>query len=162
MKARALFLDRDGVVNREINYLHQIKDFSFIDGIFELCHSYQQKGYKLFIITNQAGIARGFYSEKDYWNLTDWMVQEFLKKDIIISKVYYCPHHPKISGECFCRKPNPGLILEAKKEFDLDLANSVLIGDKISDIEAGKNAGIGLNILISPNKIPGELYKITR
>lgn len=154
MKSKALFLDRDGVINKEINYLHRIEDFIFNKGIFELCHSFEQKGYKIFIITNQAGIARKFYSEDDYWILTKWMVAEFLKKDIQITKVYHCPHHPEITGDCSCRKPNPLLIKLAESEFNLDLSGSILIGDKLSDVEAGKNAGIGLNILIQQNNIP--------
>jgi len=159
MKSKALFLDRDGVINMEINYLYRIEDFIFINGIFELCEKYHQNGYKIFVITNQAGIAKGFYDENDFYTLTNWMINKFSSKGITISKVYYCPHHPEISGSCTCRKPNPGMIKQAEKEFDLDIENSILIGDKISDIEAGKNAGIGLNILIAPNRIPYELYK---
>lgn len=162
MKSKALFLDRDGVINNEINYLYRIEDFIFIDGIFKLCQNYQKNGYKIFIITNQAGISRGLYNEDDYRKLTVWMINEFSKRGITIKKVYHCPHHPNISGECICRKPNPGMIKQAEMEFNLDLANSILIGDKLSDIEAGKNAGIGLNILITPNKIPVELLSPIR
>lgn len=158
MKSRALFLDRDGVINKEINYLYRIEDFIFIDGVFELCKKYQNINYKLFVITNQAGIARGFYSEVDYKKLTNWMINEFLKKGINLTEVYHCPHHPEITGECSCRKPNPGMIKQAEHEYNLDLSGSILIGDKMSDIEAGKNAGIGLNILITQNNIPAELF----
>jgi D-glycero-D-manno-heptose 1,7-bisphosphate phosphatase len=157
MKSRAIFLDRDGVINKEINYLYRIEDFIFIDGVFELCKKYQNADYKLFVITNQAGIARGFYSEDDYNKLTNWMLDEFLKKGITLTEVYHCPHHPKITGECTCRKPYPGMIKQAEYEYNLDLSGSILIGDKMSDIEAGKNAGVGLNILITPNNIPAEL-----
>lgn len=153
MKSKALFLDRDGVVNKEINYLYRIEDCVFIKGIFELCQYFQQKGYKIFIITNQAGIARGYYTEQDYNIFTDWMIQEFSKKGIVITKVYHCPHHPSITGECLCRKPNPMMIKLAEKEYNIDLQNSILIGDKISDIEAGKNAEIGLNILVKTNSL---------
>jgi len=149
MMKRALFLDRDGVINKEKNYLYKIEDFEFIDGVFETCKYFQDKGYLIIIITNQAGIARGKYSEEDFTKLTDWMLREFKKKNLVISKVYYCPHHPEFSGECNCRKPKPGMILEAQQEFNIDLNKSILVGDKNSDIEAGINAGIGKNYLIS-------------
>lgn len=139
---RALFLDRDGVINEEINYLSKVEDFVFIDGIFELCKKYQDKGYLIFVVTNQSGIARGFYNENDFSLLTSWMLKEFLYQGITINKVYFCPHHPEISGECSCRKPKAGMILEAKKEFDIDLENSILVGDKERDIEAALTSGI--------------------
>lgn len=155
--SKALFLDRDGVINKEINYLFKIEDFIFNRGIFKLCKEYQKKGYKLIVITNQAGIARGYYSEKDFNNLTNWMIDEFSKRKITIDKVYHCPHHPNFTGLCSCRKPEIGLIKKAQVEFNLNLSKSILIGDKMSDIQAGKNAGIGSNILIEKNKIPRNL-----
>lgn len=139
---KALFLDRDGVINIEKDYLYKIKDFEFIDGIFELCRYYQNIGYDIFVVTNQSGIARAYYGEDDFAILSSWMKDEFLKNDIEIKKVYYCPHHPDISGECSCRKPHAGMLLEAKKDFNIDLENSILIGDKERDIEAGLNAGL--------------------
>lgn len=147
-KNKALFLDRDGTINVEKNYVFKIEDFEFIDGIFELIKSYQEKGFLIFIITNQAGIARGYYTEEDYKTLTNWMLEQFQKKGITITKVYHCPHHPEITGSCRCRKPNPGMILDAIKEFNIDPVNSVLIGDKKSDILAGEKAGLGKNIYI--------------
>ena len=154
MKAKALFLDRDGVINHEINYLHKIEDFRFVEGIFDLCRNFQRNNFLLFVITNQAGIARGYYTEQDFTVLTEWMITKFREQGILITKVYYCPHHPEITGECSCRKPHPGMIMQAEQEFNLNLAWSVLIGDKISDIEAGKNAGVGINILVKPDSIP--------
>jgi D-glycero-D-manno-heptose 1,7-bisphosphate phosphatase len=139
---KALFLDRDGVINKEYNYVFRIEDFEFVPGIFELCENYQKKGYLIIVITNQAGIARGYYTEDSFNLLTNWMLGEFNKKGIKISKVYFCPHHPEITGECECRKPKPGMILKAAHDFDIDIENSILIGDKDSDILAGKNAGI--------------------
>jgi D-glycero-D-manno-heptose 1,7-bisphosphate phosphatase len=144
---KALFLDRDGVVNVEKDYVYRIEDFEFTKGIFELCKSYFEKGFYIFIITNQAGIAKGYYTEKDFLNLTYWMTAQFLENGIRIAKVYFCPHHPDITGICKCRKPEPGMILQAVKEFDLDISESVLIGDKESDLEAGRNAGIPENNL---------------
>jgi D-glycero-D-manno-heptose 1,7-bisphosphate phosphatase len=160
MKSKALFLDRDGVINKEINYLFRIDDFIFVEGIFDLCINFQNNGYKIFVITNQSGIARGHYNENDFKKLSDLMIREFILRNIFITKVYHCPHYPPISGICKCRKPNPGMIEKAQKEFDLDLSNSILIGDKISDIEAGKNAGVGLNILIPSDIISNKLFKL--
>lgn len=146
---KALFLDRDGVINKEKNYLYKIEDFEFIDGVFETCKYFQEQGYLIIVITNQAGIARGKYSEDDFELLSSWMIEEFKKRDILISKIYHCPHHPDFSGECECRKPKPGMLLKAEKEFDIDMEDSILVGDKNSDIEAGINAGIKHNYLIS-------------
>ncbi len=142
MQKRALFLDRDGVVNVEKEYLYKIEDFEFIDGIFGLCHHYQDLGYLIFIVTNQSGIARGFYTQEKFFKLTQWMLEAFEQKGIKTAKVYHCPHHPDLSGECVCRKPKDGMLREAAGEFDLDLQNSIMIGDKERDIEAGLNAGL--------------------
>lgn len=139
---KALFLDRDGVINVEKDYLFKIEDFEFIDGIFELCKYYLSEGYLIFVVTNQSGIARGYYSENDFNILTKWMNEEFLKHDIKIQKVYFCPHHPDITGICKCRKPKPKMLLDAKKEFDIDMKYSIIIGDKQRDIDAGINAGL--------------------
>ena len=158
MKNKCLFLDRDGVINKEINYLYKIEDFIFVDGIFDLCSKYQKEHFKIIIITNQAGIARGYYTESDLKKLNQWLINQFKKKGIIISDIYYCPHHPDFSGNCKCRKPNPGLILNAAERHNIDLKNSVMIGDKKTDILAGKKAGIVKNILIKTNIIPSKLY----
>ena len=139
---KALFLDRDGVINIEKDYLYKVEDFEFIDGIFDLISYYQKLDYKIFVVTNQSGIARGYYTKNDFNHLTEWMMLEFLKKNIKIEKVYFCPHHPAISGECSCRKPKPGMILEASESYGIDLEESIMIGDKERDIEAGLNAGI--------------------
>jgi D-glycero-D-manno-heptose 1,7-bisphosphate phosphatase len=148
LQNKALFLDRDGTINVEKHYVYKMEDFEFREGIFELVQDFFQRGYLVFVITNQAGIARGFYSELDFHLLNGWMVEQFRLKGIEITKVYYCPHHPDITGDCPCRKPHPGMILEAESEFGLDLASSVLIGDKESDVEAGLNAHVGTNYLI--------------
>jgi len=145
---KALFLDRDGTINTEKHYVYKKEDIVFLPGIFELLKKYLNDGYLIFIISNQSGIARGFYSEEDYSKLTSWMLNEFELKGIHITKVYHCPHHPTITGPCNCRKPKPGLILQAIEEFNINPEASVLIGDKKSDILAGENAGIGKNHFI--------------
>jgi D-glycero-D-manno-heptose 1,7-bisphosphate phosphatase len=147
-KNKALFLDRDGTINIEKNYVYKIEDFKFIDGIFEIISAYLNQGFLIIIITNQSGIARGYYTEDEYQKLTKWMINEFKTKGIDITKVYHCPHHPKVTGNCECRKPNPGMILKAINEFNINPANSILIGDKKSDILAGEKAGIGKNLYI--------------
>ena len=145
----ALFLDRDGVINVEKNYLHKKEDFEFIEGIFELCRFYQDRGYLIIVVTNQSGIARAYYSEIDFSNLTLWMIDEFSEKGIEIAQVYHCPHHPDISGECECRKPRPGMLIQAAEDFNVDLENSILVGDSERDIEAAYNAGLKETYLFS-------------
>ncbi|WP_294966423.1 D-glycero-beta-D-manno-heptose 1,7-bisphosphate 7-phosphatase [Sulfurimonas sp.] len=139
---KALFLDRDGVINVEKDYIYKIEDFEFIDGIFELCKYYTNLGFLIVVVTNQSGIARNFYTENDFDILTSWMLKEFLSHEIDVKKVYFCPHHPDISGQCTCRKPNPGMLLQASKELEIDLKKSIIIGDKERDILAGINAGL--------------------
>ncbi|WP_346859551.1 HAD family hydrolase [uncultured Draconibacterium sp.] len=145
---KALFLDRDGTINIEKNYVWKIEDFEFQPGIFNLIKEYQSTGFLIFVITNQSGIARGFYTENDFKILNDWMLDQFKINGIEITKVYHCPHHPEITGKCTCRKPQPGMINQAIDEFNISRVKSVLIGDKKRDILAGENAGIGKNLYI--------------
>jgi D-glycero-D-manno-heptose 1,7-bisphosphate phosphatase len=154
---KAIFLDRDGVVNVEKNYVNRIEDFEFIDGIFEFCALVQQLDFKIFIITNQAGIGRGYYTIDDFDRLTDWMLAQFKAHGIHIEKVYYCPYHPTAGvgayrKSSYDRKPNPGMILKAQREFDLDLSKSILVGDKDSDLEAGRAAGVNWNLKLSHDR----------
>ena len=149
----ALFLDRDGVINIEKNYLYRIEDFEFIDGIFDLCRFFQKKGYKIVVVTNQSGICRGYYSKEDFAKLTTWMEREFAKEGVMIAKTYHCPHHPEFTGKCSCRKPEPGMFLKAKEELCLDMQNSVMVGDKLSDLEAAKRAGVGRGYLFDGKTI---------
>jgi D-glycero-D-manno-heptose 1,7-bisphosphate phosphatase len=153
-KNKAIFLDRDGVINVEKNYVHRVEDFEFIEGVFELCALVQRLNFRILIITNQAGIGRGYYTTDDFDRLTEWMLAQFRARGICIEKVYYCPDHPVAGvGEyrknSFERKPNPGMILKAKDEFDLDLSKSILVGDKDSDLEAGRAAGVRWNLKLS-------------
>jgi len=151
---KALFLDRDGIINVDHGYVYQKENFEFVDGIFDLCLAASKKGYLLIIITNQSGIGRGKYSTAEFLALTEWMKEEFSKHDVKIDDVYFCPHHPiKGQGEylknCQCRKPEPGLILDAQKKHHIDLQQSVFIGDKVSDMQAAQLAGIPNRLLVA-------------
>lgn len=137
---KTIFLDRDGVVNIDHDYVHKIDEFEFIDGVIEACKYLQKIGFQFVIITNQSGISRGFYTQKDFDILTNWMIKEFANNDIIISGVYLCPHGP--NDNCNCRKPKTGMIDQACNDLKIDLSNSWLIGDKGSDIECAINANI--------------------
>jgi D-glycero-D-manno-heptose 1,7-bisphosphate phosphatase len=161
MRAKALFLDRDGVINVDHGYVCHPDNFHFIDGIFELVRFSKMRNYKTIVITNQAGIGRGYYSEADFLALTEWMCAQFKAADASIDKVYFSPFHPTAGlgqylRDHFSRKPNPGMILSAEEDLELDLHNSILIGDKASDIHAGFRAGIGTLVLYS-NKVPESL-----
>ena len=153
---KALFLDRDGVINIEKNYLYKIKDFEFINGIFDLCRYYQNKSFIIIVVTNQSGIARDFYSKNDFNILTNWMIDKFKFEGIIIKDVFYCPHHPDYSKDCDYRKPKPGMLFEAQKKYNIDLKNSILVGDKERDIEAGIDAGLCETYLFD------EYHKVTQ
>ncbi len=137
------------MINIDKSYVYKIEDFEFKDGIFQLLQKLQKLNYQLFIITNQSGIARGYYSKEDFLTLSSWMLQEFQKQKIFIKKLYYCPHSP--DSNCKCRKPKTGMLDQANKEFGVDIKNSWLIGDKESDIEAGHNFGIENTIFLSSN-----------
>jgi D-glycero-D-manno-heptose 1,7-bisphosphate phosphatase len=149
MESKALFLDRDGIINIEKNYLYKIEDFEFIEGIFNLTRYYTDLGYLLIIVTNQSGIARGYYTEKQFLELTIFIEKKFTSNGLSIAKTYYCPHHPDITGLCSCRKPLPGMFIDAQEEFNIDLNASIMIGDKESDMEAAYKAGIKQRILFS-------------
>jgi D-glycero-D-manno-heptose 1,7-bisphosphate phosphatase len=139
---RALFLDRDGVVNVEKHYVHTIEDFEFMEGIFPLCERFRDEGFLIVVATNQAGIARGLYTLEDMARLHAWMTERFADRGVRLAGIYHCPHHPQFSGECDCRKPNPGMLLRAARDLDLDLPQCVLLGDKERDLEAGRRAGL--------------------
>ena len=158
MPIKTIFLDRDGVINKDINYLHKIDDFEFIDGIFDVCLYFQSLGYKIIIITNQSGISRGYYSHSDYQKVTQWMLDQFKYKNINILDVFHCPHGP--DSTCDCRKPKPGMFLKAKDKHNTDMEKSWLIGDNEIDVIAANEAGIENTILVrSGHRIDESISK---
>ena len=143
---KVVFLDRDGVINQEVEYLYSSNDFIFIDGVFQTFRKLISYGFHLIIVTNQSGIARGYYSEKDFHDLTSWMLKKFSQEGIQFLDIFFCPHGPK--SFCNCRKPKPGMLLNAKQRYDIDMTNSWMIGDKNEDLIAANSAGIKNTILL--------------
>ena len=148
---RALFLDRDGVINVDHGYVHSRERTDWMPGIFELVAEAVRQGVVCVVVTNQAGIARGLYDEDEFRRYTEWMHAEFRSRGAPLLATYHCPHHPEFSmhaAPCDCRKPAPGMLLSATHHFGIDPARSMLIGDKAGDIEAAHAAGLGAAILI--------------
>ena len=144
---RALFLDRDGIINEDLGHVCRIENFHFLPNLFAVCRRFRDAGFKLVVVTNQAGIAKGYYTVEDFIILSDWMSAEFIKAGAPLSGIYYCPHHPdgKVAEYrkiCDCRKPAPGLLLRAQQDLRLNMSKSILVGDKDSDILAGRAAGV--------------------
>lgn len=158
---KALFLDRDGVINIDSGYIWRIEDFIFIDGVFDACRQARALGYHLVVVTNQAGIGRGLYSEEEFQHLSQWMCAQFAERDIEIARVYHSPTHPEegvgiYKRESIDRKPGPGMMLKARDALGLDLAASALVGDRETDIEAAIAAGIGQKLLVDSDEAPDE------
>ena len=153
--AKALLLDRDGVINVDHGYVCKTQDFHFIDGIFDLCRVAMDNDFLRILVVNQAGIGRGYYDEAQFHRLTDWMKQQFEQKGVSIDAVYFCPYHAtagvgKYRRESSWRKPAPGMLLQAAKDHELDLARSAMIGNAPTDMEAAAAAGVGLKLLYDP------------
>lgn len=157
----AVFLDRDGVINQDTGYVSCVDDFHFIDGTIEALQILKKKGYCLVVVTNQSGIARGYFTEEQFMSLTEWMDWSLADRDVDLDGIYFCPHHPtagvgEYRQECNCRKPAPGMLLDAAKDLKIDLANSYMVGDKAGDLQAAKAAGVGHKVLVCTGKTVTE------
>ena len=144
---KALFLDRDGVINYDYGYVHTIEKFIINEEIYEICKTAKKLGYLLIVVTNQAGIGRGIYKLHDFLKVSEFMINKFELKDISFDAIYFCPFHPKEGigyylKDSFNRKPNPGMILQAIDQFNIDIKKSIFIGDKKTDELAAKRAKI--------------------
>lgn len=153
----AVFIDRDGVINKDHGYISKVDDFEYIDGVFEACRAFKKMGYLLVLVTNQSGIARGYFTEDEFLTLTEWMDWNFADEGIELDGIYYCPHHPTEGNEiyrqdCACRKPKPGMFLSAADFLKIDMSRSVMIGDKAADMQAAIAAGINHRILVKTGK----------
>ncbi len=154
MPNRALFLDRDGVINHEVGFLHRREDVRFVEGIFPLCRTAKSLGYRLIVVTNQAGIGRGLYTAEQYEDLMLWMRGQFREEGVELDAVYHSPYHPEhgigeYKREHLDRKPSPGMLLKGAREFGLELSQSILIGDRCTDIAAANAAGLRQAFFIS-------------
>jgi D-glycero-D-manno-heptose 1,7-bisphosphate phosphatase len=167
-KIKVAFLDRDGVINKEVNYLYKIDDFEYTEGCIEGLKKIKALGYEIIIVTNQAGIARGYYTEADYQKLTDWYLADLKQHGIDILDVFYCPHHPngkveRYTKSCGCRKPNSGMFFAAMQKYNIDLDKSFMVGDKLSDIEAAINATFKIeNMFLVTTGHPIDIKKINK
>ena len=156
---KAIFLDRDGTINFDSGYTHKIEDLEFIDSAIRGLQRMRHLGYKFIVATNQAGIAKGKFTEEDYFVFREEMHKRLKENGIIISAEYFCPHYSegaieKYKINCNCRKPKTGMLEQAAKDFNLDLKKCWMIGDSISDILAGKNAGCRtIQVLTGKEKI---------
>ena len=154
---RALLLDRDGVINLNHGYVHTPERTDWVPGIFDLVAAAQAAGFLPIVVTNQAGVGRGLYSEAQFFAYTAWLHGEFAKRGARLLATYWCPHHPEAGrGEyhvaCGCRKPQPGMLLAAAADFVLDMHASILVGDSRSDKDAALAAGVGRAYLLKPGQ----------
>ncbi len=165
-RRKALFLDRDGVINVDTGYVHRQSDFVFCPGVFAACRDAQALGYVLVIATNQSGIGRGYFSAADFAHLTDWMLARLRDEGVTVERVYHDPTHPTAGQGAYRRpspdrKPAPGMIVRARDELGLDLAASVLVGDSERDVAAGRAAGVGTVIRLSAPSTATEADHVT-
>jgi len=156
LKNKAVFLDRDGVLNCEIgDYVCRFEDFKLLDN-FDALKTLHDRGYLLIIATNQGGLAKGWYSEDELAKMHNHLKEKYLEHGVKFTDIFYCPHHPDFTGDCDCRKPKPGLLLQGIKKYNLDPSKSYFIGDRERDIEAANGAGVK-GILIDSNQPLSEV-----
>lgn len=162
MKQKAIFLDRDGVINKELgDYVCKFEDFEILPHNYETLIELQNRGYIILVATNQGGLAKGWYTVDTLNQMHQYLKEDYAKHGIIISDFYYCPHHPNFTGPCDCRKPKPGMLLRGIEEHHLDAAASYFIGDKPTDVEAAEAAGVN-GIQIKIDQPLGEILHLIK
>lgn len=149
MKNKAVFIDRDGTINMDVHYLNDPDKFKMYPGVGEGVRKLKDNGFKIIVITNQSGIARGYFTEKQLSDIHEKMKKEFQEFNVILDGIYFCPHHP--DDKCNCRKPNTGLFEKAIKDHNIDVSRSYMVGDKTLDIGAGQKAGVLTILLPEPH-----------
>jgi len=157
---KAVFFDRDGVINVDHGYVSKKENFEFMDDVFPVMRTFAEKGYALIVVTNQSGIGRGYYTEEDFQTLTSWMLSRFADEGIKITAVYHCPHSPE--ADCACRKPEPGMLLQAIADHEVDAQRSWMVGDKDSDMGAAEAAGICNRVLLGDAVSGHSARRITK
>jgi D-glycero-D-manno-heptose 1,7-bisphosphate phosphatase len=158
-KNKAVFLDRDGVLNREMgDYVCRVEDFELLDN-FTALKTLQDRGYLLIVATNQGGLAKGWYTEDELAKMHGMLKQTYLEQGVKLTDIFYCPHHPDFTGDCDCRKPKPGLLLQGIEKYDIDAANSYFIGDRERDMEAAAAAGVK-GILVDSDQPISEVLNL--
>lgn len=155
--SKAAFIDRDGVINEDREYVHRVEDFHFIPGAAEALRTLSATGFALVVVTNQSGIARGMFTEERYLELQTYFRERLATTGVMLDSIQYCPHLPdatvaRYRRACECRKPRPGMILEAARELNIELAASIVIGDRRADVDAGRAAGVGRCFLVRSGK----------
>nr|ADA82662.1 D,D-heptose 1,7-bisphosphate phosphatase [Candidatus Blochmannia sayi] len=153
----AIFIDRDGTINIDNHYVYNINDFFFIDNVIHAMIELKKMNFFLIIVTNQSGIARGVFTQQDFIFLTKWMISYLQLYCVHIDAVYFCPHHlqgivKQFKQNCLCRKPGPGMLLDAQKRFNINMTTSYMVGDTANDMLAGQLAGVGTNVLVCSGK----------
>ncbi|MCQ4103472.1 D-glycero-beta-D-manno-heptose 1,7-bisphosphate 7-phosphatase [Erwinia persicina] len=156
-KVPAIFLDRDGTINVDHGYVFESDNFEFIDGVIDALRELKEMGFALVLVTNQSGIARGMFTEDQFMHLTEWMDWSLADREVDLDGIYFCPHHPDAIVEAFrqscdCRKPQPGMLLTARQDLNIDMAASYMVGDKIEDMQAALAAGVGKKVLVRSGK----------
>lgn len=160
-KQKAVFLDRDGVLNQEMgDYVCRVKDFHILEHNFEPLLTLQNRGYLLLVATNQGGLAKGWYTADELQKMHNQLRETYLQNGIKITDIFYCPHHPDFTGSCECRKPLPGLLLQGIEKYDIDPSKSYFIGDRQRDVDAGTAAGVTGILINSDQPITEILYLI--
>lgn len=155
---KAVFLDRDGTINKDKGYVYRAEDFEFIEGAIDAIVSLNKNMFKVIVVTNQSGVGRGFFSEEDVKKLHVFINSELRKHNAWVDKFYFCPHSP--DEGCDCRKPKIALFKRAIKDFDVDIKNSYIIGDKISDVLPAEQLGCKAFLLEKPRNLKSIVNKI--